>query len=175
MFRLHYTTHRPNNTQINRLGGVHPEGRARERRAHRREPQVRRLRHERARHAGRAGRLAAVQLQLVRPRRGGVGTFFHPTTAAFCGLPYPPFLYCTRDRLTEPLKHESVRAYRCNDQEIKDPKSPWSHEGTYCNLLLTAQVGHKRESKIRRARPSPRIPASTTTPRPLNHNQTKSK
>jgi hypothetical protein len=29
---------------------------------------------------------------------------------------------------------------RCNDQELKDPKAPWSHEGMYCNLLLTAQV-----------------------------------
>lgn len=28
----------------------------------------------------------------------------------------------------------------CNDKEIKDPASPWSHEDTYCNLLLTAQV-----------------------------------
>jgi hypothetical protein len=23
---------------------------------------------------------------------------------------------------------------------VKDPKAPWSHEGTYCNLLLTAQT-----------------------------------
>ncbi len=32
------------------------------------------------------------------------------------------------------------RGDRCNDEEVIDPRAPWTHEGTYCDLLLTAQA-----------------------------------